>query len=105
MRHDHVEIDDKCYRIEFNWNTVTNFLEDEGKTLADLENMGNLTAKSITRLVYNAIQEGCRLEGIAFPFTVEDLGAALGAHEIAEILKIYHRQTANPNAKVKAKKK
>jgi hypothetical protein len=104
MKYDSIEINGKDYRIEFNWNTVCNFIEKEKKTLADLEKLNELPPRQITCLLWCGMVEGCRLEGIDFPFTVDDFGAALTVNDIADIFNIYRRHTS-VTSKVKAKKK
>jgi len=105
MKHDAIEINGITYRIEFNWNTISEFIESTGLSLADLDKMGTMTPRQITSLIYCAIKEGCRMDGIEFPFTMADFGAAIGVNEISEILKIYTRQTSVSVATVKPKKK
>lgn len=105
MKHDSIEINGEEYRIEFNWNTVCNFIESQNKTLADLDKLNEMTPRQITAFIFEAIIEGCRLQNVTFPFTIEDFGAAIGFNEVAEILKIYTRQTSVPASVVKAKKK
>lgn len=104
MKFDSIEINGKDYRIEFNWNTVCNFIERENKTLADLEKLNEMTPKQITSLLYSGMLEGCRMEGVSFPFSLDDFGAALSVTDIADILNIYRRHTS-VQSRVKAKKK
>lgn len=105
MKFDSIEIGSQSYRIEFNWNTISEFLETENKTLADLDKMAQMSAKQITRLIWCGLREGCRLNGNDFTLTVEDVGAMLNMNTITEILKIYTRHTTSSVATVKPKKK
>jgi hypothetical protein len=105
MKYDSIEINGKDYRIEFNWNTIVNFIDADNLTLADLDRLGTMSPRQITNLIWCALKEGCRLEKVEFPFSVEDLGAVLGVETITEILKIYTRQTSTSVVVVKTKKK
>lgn len=105
MKYDVVEINEKQYRIEFNWNTIVDFIDRSGMTLADLDKFGTMSPRQITTLIFCAIKEGCRIEKIEFPFTPEDMGAALGVSEISDILKMYTRQTSSSGTVPKSKKK
>ena len=105
MKYDSIEINGTDYRIEFNWNTVCNFIENENKTLADLDRLNEMTPRQITSFIYEAIKEGCRMENVSFPFTLQDFGAMIRIQEIAEILKIYTKQTSVPVSVIKTKKK
>lgn len=97
MKKDTVEINGTDYRIEFNWNAVSNFLEDEGIEVEDLDKMGKLKPSQITKLIFHGIKEGARLQGKELPFTPLDLGAALNVQSIADILTIYRRQITPAN--------
>ena len=102
---DYVEIDGKDYRIEWNWNTITNFLQTTGKELADIDRIAGMNPSDITRFVHCALVEGCRIDGVEFPFTVEQFGGLMEVADIPVVLEIYQGQIANKTSRMKAKKK
>ncbi|HOI48335.1 MAG TPA: hypothetical protein PK167_03465 [Prolixibacteraceae bacterium] len=105
MKHDLIEISGTDFRIEFNWNAISNFIETEGLSLSKIDQLDNLTPSQITRLIHAGICEGCRLDGVKFPYSANDLGAALGVEEVAAVLKIYQAHTTAKNSTVKPGKK
>ena len=100
MKNDFIEINEKQYRVEFNWNSITDFLESENLNLTDADDLKQLKPRQITGLIYAGIIEGCRIEKTEFPFSKLDFGAVLSPSDVGELLLIYQRQTATPNTKV-----
>lgn len=94
MKHDHIEINGLNYRVEFNWNAITDFLESENLQLTDADNLKELKPRQITGLIYAGVVEGCRLDGTAFPFTKLDFGASITPQMVGELLLIYTRHTS-----------
>lgn len=105
MKHDHIEINGKSYRIEFNWNAISDFCRREGLILSDLDDLAKCTPAQITSLIHSGITEGCRLEKTDFPYSELDLGAMLNPASIREITTIYTRQVQAEGLSVHAKKK
>ena len=102
---DYVEIDGKDYRIEWNWNTVTNFLQTSGRELADIDRIAGMNPEDITRFIHCALVEGSRLDGVEFPFTAEEVGGMMEVQDIPVALGIYQQQIANKTSRMKVKKK
>ena len=104
MKYDTITINETDYRVEFNWNAITDFLESQNLGLADADDLRQLKPSQITALVHSAVKEGARLEQKEFPYTVRDFGAAIGAAEITALLQIYKAQTETATG-VQTKKK
>lgn len=105
MKHDHIEIDGKNYRIEFNWNAISDFCRREGLILSNLDDLAKCTPAQITTLIHAGIAEGCRLEKVEFPYSELDLGAMLNPASIRDITTIYTRHVQAEGLAVHAKKK
>lgn len=93
MKHDHIEIAGKKFRVEFNWNAITDFLESENLSLADADNLKNLRPSQITGLIHAGVKEGCRLDKVEFNYTKTDFGAMIGPLEAGKIMFIYQQHT------------
>jgi hypothetical protein len=93
MKHDKIQINDKQYRIEFNWNALANFLEAENLKLSEIDKLEELSAKMVTALIYEGVKEGARMQGDEFNFTKEDFGANISTTDVAAMLMIYRRQS------------
>ena len=104
MRKDCIEIKGKSYRVEFDWNAIANFLENEGLSLEQADDLRNLRPRQITGLIHAGIKEGCSLEKIDFPYTKEELGAMLQPVDVGDLIMIYARQTSSKQLKVVKKK-
>ena len=102
MKHDTITINKEAYRVEFNWNAITDSLESENLGLADIDDLRTIKPSKLTALMHAGIKEGARLEGKEFPYSVKDFGAAVGPAEITGLLQIFQAQTATENT---AKKK
>jgi len=97
MKNDYIEISQKKYRVEFNWNAITDFLESEGLSLSDADDLKNLKPRQITGLIYAGVVEGCRMDAAEFPFSKLDFGAAISPPQVGELLLIYARHTQVKN--------
>jgi hypothetical protein len=93
MKNDYIEINDKKYRVEFNWNAITDFLESEGLQLTDADDLKQLKPRQVTGLIYAGVVEGCRMDAIEFPFSKLDFGAMISPPQVGELLLIYQRHT------------
>lgn len=111
MKNDFIEINDKQYRVEFNWESITVFLETEGLTLADVDDLRLLQPRQITGLIYSGICEGCSCDGIKFPYTIKEFSKMIQPYHVGDIVMIYARQTTrktkpeSDNKETTAKKK
>jgi len=94
MKHDHIEINGTKYRVEFNWNAITDFLESENMALTDADDLRQLKPSQVTGLIYAGVVEGCRLENTPFQFSKLDFGAMISPPVVGQLLLIYQRQTA-----------
>lgn len=104
MKPEYIEIRGEKFRVEFNWNATTDFLETENLSLNDADSLSDLKPSQITTLVYTGVAEGQRLDKKPFPLTVRDFGALLTLPVLKKALEIYHRQTAFDNPAVAQKK-
>jgi hypothetical protein len=105
MRNDYIEINGKKFRIEFNWNAISSFIEDNNLSLSSIDELDNLKPSQITSLIFNAIKEGARIENIPFNFNEKDVGASLSLKNISDILVVFNRQVQATNANQPVKKK
>lgn len=85
---DCVEIDGKEYRIEYNFNAIAEFLEMTGRSLGDLTDLGEISAKEMLTLIWCGISEGERLEGRKMEIGRDELGAVIGPEDIKIALDI-----------------
>jgi len=93
MKNDYIEIANKKYRVEFNWNAITDFLESEGLQLTDADDLKQLKPRQVTGLIYAGVVEGCRMDATEFPFSKLDFGAMISPPQVGELLLIYQRHT------------
>lgn len=105
MQNDYFELNGQDHRIEWNWNSISNFIEDTDLELADIDKIVQKKPRVITKFFHVAFVEGGRLDGIPFPFTPEELGGMLEVNDVTELLKIYFAQIASKQSQGKAKKK
>ena len=105
MQNDYFELKGTDYRIEWNWGAISNFIEDTNLELSDIDKLTNKNPKVITKFIHSAFTEGGRLDGVPFPFSVDELGGLLEIADITELLKVYFQQIASKKSEGKAKKK
>lgn len=105
MKNDYIEINGEKFRIEFNWNAISLFIEGNNLTLSSIDELNNLKPSQITSLIFNAVKEGARLENKTFDFNEKDVGASLSLKNISDILIVFNRQVQATNANVPVKKK
>jgi len=84
-KYDRIQIGRKQYRIEFNVNSLFNFMEFHDMKFWDMKDLDNVNPAQIVTYFYEAIKEGCRLENKKFPYSREDFAAMLSPESIAEI--------------------
>lgn len=94
MKNDYIEISGKKYRVEFNWNAITDFLELEGLSLSDVDNLKDLKPRQVTGLIFSGVVEGCYLDNIEFPYTKREFGTMINPTHVGELMLIYSRQTS-----------
>jgi len=105
MKNDYLELDgDKC-RIEFNWNTISNFIEQNGLELSALDDFKEMKPSQITKLIHHALLEGARLDEKKFDYSADDVGAALSVEDIKDILVIFQSHVNRKNTGNTLKKK
>lgn len=102
MKNDYIEINNQKYRVEFNWNAITDFLESEGLQLTDADDLKQLKPRQVTGLIYAGVVEGCRMDGTEFPFSKLDFGAMINPPQVGELLLIYQRHTSTSSVTKKA---
>lgn len=105
MKHDTIEINGTPYRIEFNWNAIVAFLEEEDLQLSAIDDLTALKPSQITNFIFQAVKEGARMENADFPFDVKQFGAAIGIADVGKLLVVFQRQAAGNNTVEKTKKK
>lgn len=105
MKYDNVEIGGKKYRIEFNWNAISGWMDITGHQFDDLADVKKIRGADLTELCYQGILEGCRLESVEFPFTVKDLGAVMSPKTVAAFMNVFTAHMSSVTAVVSPKKK
>ena len=91
-KYDRIKISRQFYRVAFNWNAITDFMENCKMTIGQMDNFENLTHTQFIGLIYSAIIEGCRLERKVFPYTMEEFSAMLSPESVAGINMMFQAQ-------------
>lgn len=91
---DRIQVGRKQYRIEFNWNAYTKFMEFYNMKMGDMKDLNKINPGQVVTYFYEAIIEGCRLENKKFPYSREDFAAMLTPESIAEFSLIMQSQNA-----------
>lgn len=99
MKNDYIEIDGKKYRVEFTWEAIVNFLEDENLALSDVDDLKNLKPRQVTSLIFAGVVEGCQLDNVEFPFSKKEFSSMIRPYHIGDLITIYTRQTLKENSK------
>lgn len=87
-----IEIGGKPYRVEANWNAISEFLDDRGKNLSDMAHFQDFNTGDLNTLLYRSVEEGERLEGRDLGMTKKDFLAQIGAGTLVEFLTIFTKQ-------------
>ncbi len=94
------------YRVEVNWNALSNFLKATDRdTLEGLSNISDMRPSDMAPLMAAAINEGERLEGRSTNLSAETLGESLRPSHIAQFMDIYIEQSVAQVEPETAKKK
>ena len=95
------------YRVEVNWNALSNFLKATGRdTLDGLSDISLMRPSDIAPLMAAAINEGERLEGRESNLTGESIGELIRPFHVSRFMDIYIAQSrAQIEAEEPAKKK
>lgn len=90
-----IELDGKKYRVEFNWNTITEYCEIKNiEDLSALDSLKNLSASDLRLFIYCALKEGERMEGKEFLVSVLDLGGILKFQDIQHLMQVFKKQSS-----------
>lgn len=101
-----ITIGGKTYRVEVNWNALSNFLKAVGRdTLEGLSEISALRPSDIAPLMAAAINEGERLEGRDAQLTGEILGEMIRPSHVSDFMDIYIAQSRAQVEADPAKKK
>ncbi len=96
----------KKYRVEINWNTLSNFLIAVGRdTLEGLSGISEMKPSEMSALVAAAVNEGQRLDGVECNMTALELGAIITPNDISIFMQIYIAQSRIHQQSEPAKKK
>ena len=105
MPKDFLKIGGKEYRVEVNWNTLSEFLQSIGDDTYDgLANVGSMKPSQAPALIAAAINEGERLEGRETHLSPKDVGAMIRPKDVEAFMKVYVRQSAAQIAEEEPKK-
>ncbi|MCQ2137889.1 MAG: hypothetical protein MJY60_04205 [Bacteroidales bacterium] len=88
---DCIQIEDREYRIEFNFNAIGDFLDAKGYTLSKLERFADLSANDIVTLICCGIHEGERLEGRECDLQPKDIGAVMTGDDITAAIELINK--------------
>lgn len=89
-----ITIGGNSYRVEVNWNALSNFLKAVGRdTLEGLSDITSMRPSDIAPLMAAAINEGERLEGRESCFTGESLGEIIRPFHVGKFVDIYIQQS------------
>ena len=102
---DFIAIGDNKYRVEVNWNTISDFLDLRGRKLSDMQGFADFSAGDINALLWCAVLEGERLEGRDCEISQKDLTADIGPDDIRIFLELFQRHfvaKANGDASAEA---
>ena len=107
MEKSFITINGQEYRVEVNWNALSNFLKAVGRdTLEGLSDIASMRPSDIAPLMAAAINEGERLEGRESHLTGESLGEVIRPSHVGKFMDIYIQQSrAQVEAEETAKKK
>lgn len=107
MEKSFITIAGTSYRVEVNWNALSNFLKAVDRdTLEGLSGLTSMRPSDIAPLMAAAINEGERLEGRESHLTGESLGELIRSSHVGQFMDIYIQQSrAQVEADELAKKK
>lgn len=110
MKKNYINIDDKNYRVEINWNAIADFSEMTGITnLAEFDNLQTLTPRQILTLLVACVREGERQDGRVLEMDEKTFGGIMRPQHIGQFAAIYQSQVAvnipSDEEKVEKKKK
>ena len=105
MKNDNIELGGKKYRIEFNWNAISVWMDITGKSIDHLVDMKDVRGSELTELCYQSVVEGCRRDGVEFPYSKLDFGAELNPKTIGDLMKVLERHMQSRTSIVNPKKK
>jgi hypothetical protein len=95
MPKDFLKIGGKEYRVEVNWNALSEYLQFIGDDSYDgLANVGSMKPSQAPALMAASINEGERLEGRETHLSPKDVGAMIRPKDVEAFMKIYVRQSA-----------
>lgn len=104
MAKDYIEYSGKRYRVECNFNAITEFLEATGKDTFDgLAGIAHLKPSDLAPLMAASINEGERIEGRECKLTGKDVGT-WDITIFGKFVEIYGRQSS-PDVSVPESKK
>ena len=70
-----IESAGKVYPVKYGMAALSEFLDSEGLSLSDMENIGkNMSLTRALKLVYFGLKHGARKAGKDFAFTLDDIG-------------------------------
>ncbi len=99
MKKSFLTLNGKEYRVEVNWNAVSNFLVAVGRdTLEGLSDIANMRPSDITSLMAAAINEGERLEGRECNLTPLEVGSIIRPTDVRLFMDIYIEQNRTQTA-------
>lgn len=89
-----LNIEDKEYRVEANWNAVADFLRKKGiLDLSQLDILVHIAIDDILPLMHSCIKEGERLERHDFLMSEEELGSVVNTSIMGSFMQIYVQQS------------
>ena len=94
MKKDYIVIGGQQYRVEVNWNALSNFLiYIDQDSIGGLAEIDKFRVSQIPALMAATIEEGERLEGREFKMDPKELGTMLNPFHLQKFMEIYTRQS------------
>lgn len=94
MKADYIEIAEKKYRVESNWNSFEKFCSMTGRTnLSSLDDMKEIKLNEAPILLWSCMEEGEELDGRKLDLTIKELKRKITPAIMGQFFKIYTKQT------------
>jgi hypothetical protein len=100
---EYIELAGKKYRIEFNWNTITDYCEIKNITdLSALDSLASLSPGELRQFLHCAIKEGERMDGRELEITAVEFGGMLKFDDIQKLMQVFQKQSSFPGVSTSA---
>lgn len=102
---DTIRINDKDYRVEVNWNVLSELCRIKGiDDVSAIDQVTKFSPEEIANLIYLCLKEGADMDGKELDLKLEDIGRYVRVKELNDFLLIFKKQV-NPGYTESIKKK